>query len=69
MVAKVVFYICPECFRVSETQQECHGRKMVPCKPGEFGSKRRKPVVDQFGNFVSRAPYWYMEAVGWLQAN
>ena len=58
-----VFYICPICFRVRETEAECHEHLMVLCETGHPGDERRKPVSDQFGNFVSRAPRWYLEAV------
>jgi len=58
------FYICPICFRVCDTEQKCHEHQMVECDAGEPGDERRKPVKDRFGQFVSRAPRWYLEAVG-----
>jgi len=60
----VSFYICADCFRFSETQDVCHGGLMMPCFAGEPGSLRRKPVWDERGRMVSRAPRWYLEAVG-----
>jgi hypothetical protein len=63
-----VFYICPVCFQVCDTEQECHAHRMVECDAGEFGDERRKPVSDRFGNLVSRAPRWFLEAVGWIRA-
>ncbi len=63
MANDLVLYICPICFRVSETEDECHEHLMVLCETGHPGDERRKPVSDQFGNFVSRAPRWYLEAV------
>jgi hypothetical protein len=62
------FYICPICFRVCETDEECHEHRMIECRPGELGEERRKPVADRFGNLVSRAPRWYLEAIGWLKS-
>ena len=62
-----VFYICPICFQVCESEQECHAHRMVECYPGEPGDERRKPVTDHFGQIVSRAPRWYLEAVGWIE--
>jgi hypothetical protein len=56
-------YLCPICFRVCESEAECHEHQMVICVPGHPGDERRKPVSDQFGNFVSRAPRWYLEAL------
>ena len=64
------FYICPICFQVCESKRACnlhiHGHRMVVCNPGKSGDERRKPVRDKFGNPVSRAPRWYLEAVGWI---
>ena len=61
-------YICPKCFQVCETEELCHQhQQMVECEPGKAGDERRKPVRDRFGHFVSQAPRWYMEAVGWLK--
>ncbi len=62
-----VVYICPICFQTCESERECHAHRMVACHPGKIGDQRRKPVTDRFGNMVSRAPRWYLEAVGWIQ--
>jgi hypothetical protein len=62
------FYICPICFRVSEIQDATHEHRMVQCQVGRPGDERRKPVSDRFGHMVSRAPRWYLEAVGWIEA-
>ena len=58
-----VFYIWPICFRVRESESECHEHPMVLCETGHPGDERRKPVSDQFGNLASRAPFWYLEAI------
>jgi hypothetical protein len=42
---------------------------MVKCDVGEPGDERRKPIVDRFGKYVSRAPRWYIEAVSWINKN
>ncbi|HUV92339.1 MAG TPA: hypothetical protein VMV80_04565 [Anaerolineales bacterium] len=68
MRSKTDFYICPVCFRVCETESECHQHKMILCHTGEPGDERRKPVTDHLGNPVSRAPRWYLEALGWIEA-
>ncbi len=62
-------YICPICFKVCDTEQECHAHQMVKCDVGEPGDERRKPIVDRFGKYVSRAPRWYIEAVSWIKKN
>lgn len=64
MVSEKVFYICPVCFQVCDSEKECHAHRMIECEVGELGDERRKPVLDRFGNYVSRAPRWYLEAVG-----
>jgi hypothetical protein len=42
---------------------------MLECKPGQPGADRRRPLRDRFGNIVSRAPRWFLEAIkiipGW----
>jgi hypothetical protein len=68
----IVFYICPTCFRVCETEQECHehqmafDHQMVACNPGSLGDERRKPVNNRYGQYASRAPRWFLEALGWI---
>ena len=67
MTIENTFYICPKCFRVCEDEEKCHQHmRMIECEIGDFGDDRRKPITDQFGHFVSRAPRWYLEAVGWI---
>lgn len=68
MSEKVTFYICPICFRVCDSERQCHEHLTLPCDAGEAGDERRKPVRNQFGQYVSRAPRWYLEAVGWLHS-
>jgi hypothetical protein len=69
MSAVNVFYICPTCFNACETAEECHEHQMMGCDPGELGHERRKPVMDAAGRVYTRAPRWYLEAVGWIQAD
>jgi hypothetical protein len=57
-----VLYICPVCFRVCDSKRECHEHQTIECHTGRPGDARRKPLEDQFGNLVSRAPRWYLEA-------
>jgi hypothetical protein len=61
------FYICPVCFLVCETSQECHNHQMIECDAGEFDDERRRPPIDKRGYLVTRAPRWYLEAVGWVK--
>ncbi len=57
-----VFFICPVCFKICETERQCHDHLMMRCDAGKPGSELRKPVTDRFGNMVSSAPRWYLEA-------
>ena len=68
MEKAVMFYLCPTCFRVCEEIPEKHNHPMLACIAGQPGDERRKPVADQFGNYVSRAPRWYLEARGVISA-
>jgi len=68
METKQVFYICPVCFQACDTQKECHAHQMVACHVSELSDQQRQPVKDQFGYYVSRAPRWYLEAVGRLRS-
>ena len=63
MDQREVFYLCPICFRVCESEAECHEHVMILCDIGHPGDERRKPIEDHDGNLVSRAPRWYLEAV------
>ena len=65
---KEVVYVCPVCFKVCESERECHQHRMVECYPGKPGDECRKPMSDRFGQFVSRAPRWYLEAQGHIPA-
>jgi hypothetical protein len=67
MEPEKTIYICPVCFQVCDSVKECHAHRMIACNPGRPGDKRRKPVEDRFGKLVSRAPRWYLEAVGTYQ--
>ena len=66
MDSERILYICPMCFKVCESEQECHAHTMLACDIGELGAEQRKPVKDRFGNYVSRAPRWFLDAAGWL---
>jgi hypothetical protein len=71
MDGEVVFYICPKCFDITETPPDRHGHqgKLVECHPGEMGDARRKPPVDEHGHVMTRAPRWYLEAIGMIKPN
>ena len=68
MDPKYMFYLCPICFEVSEFECEHHGRPMVRCDAGQPGDERRKPIINGGGNLKTRAPRWFLEAIGSLPA-
>lgn len=68
MADQTEFYICPRCFEVREFTRASHRHRMVRCDPGAADSDRRKPPVDGRGQLITRAPRWYLEAVGILRA-
>jgi hypothetical protein len=61
-------YICPICFRARSSPIRCHAHECIECEIGPEGSGARKPLTDQFGQYVSRAPRWYLEAMGRIPA-
>jgi hypothetical protein len=61
-----LFYICPVCFNACEDLEECHEHLMIRCEPGASNHERRKPVMDATGRIQTRAPRWFLEAVGWI---
>jgi hypothetical protein len=64
----LVLYLCPLCFQVCEEVSDCHEHQTLACRPGQPGDRRRKPLENQFGEYVSRAPRWYLEARGSIPA-
>jgi hypothetical protein len=64
-----VFYLCPVCFRRSESDDECHAQRMVVCDAGEWDDERRRPIVGADGRLLTHAPRWFLEAVGWRPAS
>ncbi len=67
MNAERLFYLCPTCFEASEIDSECHRHRMIACDAGDWDDERRKPIIDDDGHLRSRAPRWFLEAVGRVQ--
>jgi hypothetical protein len=68
-----VFYLCPTCFEAypatrldDETDGWCHRHPLIRCQAAQLDDERRKPLVDNGGCLTSRAPRWFLEAVGWV---
>ena len=68
MDSNATFYLCAICFEAREADGECHSRRLIRCEAGSPGDERRRPpTVD--GRLASRAPQWFLEAVGWAPAS
>ncbi len=52
------FYICPVCFAAASQPLQCHGHEMIPCSANS--PEDCKPLMDEAGNFNSRAPRWFL---------
>jgi hypothetical protein len=65
------FYLCPVCFAVCESEIACraHNHPMIGCDPIELTDEQRKPLMYADGRLASRAPRWFLEAVGALPAS
>jgi hypothetical protein len=37
---------------------------MIACDAGDWGSERRKPILAANGELRTRAPRWFLEAIG-----
>lgn len=60
---KPTFYICPVCFNTSEVPKTCHV-EMISCDAEN--PEDCKPVKNQYGQYHSRAPLWFVRAVSKL---
>jgi hypothetical protein len=60
------FYICPVCFAAASQPLQCHDRPMIPCNTKN--PEDCKPLMDEEGNFNSRAPRWFIALTRNLQA-
>jgi hypothetical protein len=55
------FYICPTCFAAASQPLQCHGHLMIPCNTNN--PEDCKPLMDEAGNFNSRAPRWFIASM------
>lgn len=60
------FYICPVCFAAASQPLQCHGHSMIPCNTQN--PEDCKPLMDEAGNFNSRAPRWFIALTRRMQA-
>jgi hypothetical protein len=55
------FYLCPVCFAAASHPLRCHGHLMIPCNTNK--PEDCKPLMDEDGNFNSRAPRWFIASI------
>jgi len=60
------FYMCPKCFEAADDPTPCPrcGGKRAMCQPGAADNPIRKPLMSATGELKSRAPVWWLQAVG-----
>lgn len=56
------FYFCPIWFAASRVQDLCHEHEMVVISLRTADDSQRRPVSDDKGRLLSRAPLWFLEA-------
>jgi len=61
-----IFYLCPKCFAAFDDEPADHPHAMLRINPAVLDVEARQPVMDQNGNLQSRAPRWFLEAIGTL---
>ncbi len=55
-------YICRICHRVGQNPLNCHPGNSIQCDVGDPGDERSKPLFDEHGHLVTRAPKWWVDA-------
>jgi len=68
MSDEVVFYICPKCFKICEQPDEEHKHNLIQCRPLKLTEAQRKPLYDENGKLLTRAPRWFLEEIGVLKS-
>jgi hypothetical protein len=63
-----IFYLCPRCMEPADEPLPCPrcGGQRVTCRPGTANDPVRKPLTTATGELRSRAPVWWLQAVGAL---
>ena len=66
MEASQIFYLCPKCFEVFESEPIDHQHKVIRIDAASLNAASRQPMTDSAGHLTSRAPRWFLEATGML---
>jgi hypothetical protein len=62
-VSVEILYLCETCFYASDQPGVCPdcGHELVECRPGTPDDPCRRPLMDQEGRLLTRAPLWWVE--------
>lgn len=62
MGEELVIYVCKRCTTSAGEGGTCVycGGQRVACHPGDDGDPARRPLIDEHGNVLTRAPIWWL---------
>jgi hypothetical protein len=57
-----VVYVCKRCTTSAGEDGTCVycGGEKVACRPGDEGDPIRRPLIDEHGKVLTRAPIWWL---------
>jgi hypothetical protein len=57
-----LFYLCPRCFSAADAPAPCPrcGTPRARCAVGSLGDPLRRPLMDEAGRVLCRAPRWWL---------
>lgn len=56
-------YLCPGCLSAAEGSGACSncGTTVIECRPGDPDDPCRRPLMNQDGEVLTRAPVWWLQ--------
>jgi hypothetical protein len=56
-------YLCPRCFEAQSSPGNCpnDGEELLGCRPGDPDDPCRRPLMNNQGKIVARAPVWWLQ--------
>lgn len=57
-----IVYLCPKCLQGQEAAGPCpnDGTQLIECEPGSRDDPARRPIIDNEGRVLTRAPRWWL---------
>lgn len=57
-----IIHLCPKCLQGQEEGGLCpnDGTELIECKPGARDNPTRRPLIDDKGQVLTRAPRWWL---------